>query len=120
VSPTDPKAPVTATGWVASRLGAPTVALEIRAVEVGVPGPNQVRIATETFCLDFNDIDTIHGRYGLLKFEPPFVVGMAAAGVVDAAGPGAEAFLGRRIVGCTAGVQGGYAPPRCSTPRACN
>ena len=101
--------PVAATAWVAARLGAPTDALEIRAVDVGPPAPNQVRVATETFCLDFNDIDTIRGRYGLLKFEPPFVAGMVAAGVVDAVGPGAEALLGRRVVGVTVGVQGGYA-----------
>jgi NADPH2:quinone reductase len=44
-----------------------------------------------------------------LKLEPPFTVGMVAAGVVDAAGPGAEALLGRRVVGVTVGVQGGYA-----------
>jgi len=92
-----------------TRLGAPTEALEVQTVEVGEPGTNQVRIAVEAFCLDFNDIDTIRGRYGLLKFEPPFVVGMAAAGRVDAAGPGCEALLGRRVVGTTAGVQGGYA-----------
>ena len=101
--------PVAATAWVAARLGAPTDALEIRTVSVGLPGPNQVRVATETFCLDFNDIDTIRGRYGLLKLEPPFVAGMVAAGVVDAVGPGAEALLGRRVVGVTVGVQGGYA-----------
>ena len=35
--------------------------------------------------------------------------GMVAAGTVDAAGPGAEALLGRRVVGVTVGVQGGYA-----------
>ncbi len=109
MSATEPRAAVAATGWVAARLGAPTEALEIRGVEVGVPGPSEVRVATETFCLDFNDIDTIYDRYGLLKFDPPFVVGMAAAGTVDAAGPGAEALLGRRVVGCTVGVQGGYA-----------
>ncbi|MGD0380659.1 MAG: zinc-binding dehydrogenase [Acidimicrobiales bacterium] len=100
---------VPATAWVAARLGAPTDVLEIRAVDVGLPGPRQVRVATETFCLDFNDIDTIRGRYGLLKLEPPFTVGMVAAGIVDAAGPGAEALLGRRVVGVTVGVQGGYA-----------
>jgi NADPH:quinone reductase len=99
----------TATAWMVTRLGAPTEALEIQTVEVGEPGANQVRIAVEAFCLDFNDIDTIRGRYGLLKFEPPFVVGMAAAGRVDAAGPGCEALLGRRVVGTTAGVQGAYA-----------
>jgi NADPH2:quinone reductase len=99
----------TATAWMVTRLGAPTEALEIQTVELGEPSANQVRIAVEAFCLDFNDIDTIRGRYGLLKFEPPFVVGMAAAGRVDAAGPGCEALLGRRVVGTTAGVQGAYA-----------
>jgi len=44
-----------------------------------------------------------------LKLDPPFVPGMVAAGVVDAVGPGAEALLGRRVIGVTAGVQGGYA-----------
>jgi NADPH2:quinone reductase len=92
-----------------TRLAAPSDALEIQTVEVGEPGVNQVRIAVEAFCLDFNDIDAIYGRYGLLKFEPPFVIGMAAAGTVDAVGPGCEALLGRRVVGTTAGVQGGYA-----------
>jgi NADPH:quinone reductase len=98
-----------ATAWMVTRLGAPTEALEIKTVEVGEPGANQVRIAVEAFCLDFNDIDTIRGRYGLLKFEPPFVIGMAAAGTVDATGPGCEGLLGRRVVGTTAGVQGAYA-----------
>ena len=98
-----------ATAWMVSRLGAPTDALEIETVPVGEPAANQVRIDVEAFCLDFNDVDTIRGRYGLLKFEPPFVIGMAAAGTVEAAGPGCEALLGRRVVGVTAGTQGAYA-----------
>ena len=101
--------PVQATAWIAARLGRATDALEVGTVEIGLPGPNQVRVAVDTFSLDYNDIDTIYGRYGLLKFEPPFVPGMAAAGIVDAAGPGAEALLGRRVVGVAAGAQGGYA-----------
>jgi NADPH2:quinone reductase len=92
-----------------TRLGAPTDSLEIQTVGIGEPGTNQVRIKVEAFCLDFNDVDTIRGRYGLLKFEPPFVIGMAAAGTVDAAGPGCEGLLGRRVVGTTVGVQGAYA-----------
>jgi NADPH:quinone reductase len=68
-----------------------------------------VRIKVEAFCLDFNDIDTIYGRYHLLQIEPPFVVGMAASGTVESAGPGGEAFVGRRVVGVTCGVKGGYA-----------
>jgi NADPH:quinone reductase len=98
-----------ATAWMVTRLAAPTDALEIQTVDVAEPDANQVRIAVEAFCLDFNDIDTIRGRYGLLKFEPPFVIGMAAAGTVDAVGPGCEGLLGRRVVGATTGVQGAYA-----------
>ena len=109
VEPVAVPGPVAATAWVAARLGAPTDALEIRETEVGLPGPGQARVATEAFALDFNDIDTIRGRYFLLPFEPPFVPGMAVAGVVDAVGAGAEALMGRRVVGVTAGVQGGYA-----------
>ena len=102
-------APVNATAWVAARLAAPTEALEIQTVEIPVPGPGEVRIAVKAFCLDFNDIDTIYGRYFLLPFQPPFVPGMAAAGVVDAAGPGAETLLGKRVVGTTVGAKGSYA-----------
>lgn len=99
----------TAKAWMVTRLGAPLESLEMQQVEVGPPAANQVRIAVDAFCLDFNDIDTIWGRYGLLKFDPPFVVGMAAAGTVDAVGPGCDALLGSRVVGTTVGVQGGYA-----------
>jgi NADPH:quinone reductase len=105
----DQTAPVSATAWVAARLAPPTEALEIQTVEIGAPGPNQVRIASKAFCLDFNDIDTIYGRYFLLPFKPPFVPGMAAAGIVEAAGPGAEALLGKRVVGCTVDAKGSYA-----------
>jgi NADPH2:quinone reductase len=99
----------TATAWMVTKLAAPNDALEIQTIHVGEPGPNQVRVAVEAFCLDFNDVDTIRGRYGLLRFEPPFVIGMAAAGTVEAAGPGCEGLLGRRVVGTTVGVQGAYA-----------
>src|SRR6195952_4014960 len=101
--------PAKATAWVAARLAAPMEALEIQTVEIEPPGPNEIRVSTKAFCLDFNDIDTIYGRYGLLKFEPPFVPGMAAAGVVEAAGPGAETLLGKRVVGCSVGAHGSYA-----------
>src|SRR6185437_15144167 len=106
-SPSTAAAPARA--WVATRLAAPIDALEIQSVDIPVPGPGEVRIAVKAFCLDFNDIDTIYGRYFLLPFQPPFVPGMAAAGVVDAVGPGAETLLGKRVVGTTVGAKGSYA-----------
>ena len=98
-----------ARAWMVARLAAPTEAMAIQDVEIPEPGANQVRIEVDAFCLDFNDIDTIRGRYGLLKFDPPFVVGMACAGTVEAAGAGCEALIGKRVVGVSSGAKGAYA-----------
>jgi NADPH2:quinone reductase len=68
-----------------------------------------VRIAVEAFCLNFNDIDIIRGRYSTLPLEPPFVPGMESVGVVESAGPGAEHLTGRRVVGIPVMAHGGYA-----------
>ena len=100
---------ISADAWVASRLGDPTKALERQTVDVGAPGPNEVRVAVEAFCLNFNDIDIIRGRYATLPLEPPFVPGMESVGVVERAGPGAEHLLGQRIVGIPAMAHGGDA-----------
>ena len=94
----------TATAWTVAGLGSPSDALENWTVEVGEPGSNQVRIAVEASCLDCNDVDTVRGRHGLLRFEPPCVVGMAADGTVEAAGTGCEALIGQRLVGTTPDV----------------
>jgi NADPH2:quinone reductase len=40
---------------------------------------------------------------------PPFVLGMDVCGTVDAAGPGAEAWIGRRVVAITQMAKGGLA-----------
>ena len=61
----------TATAWMVTRLGAPTEALEIQAVEVGDPGPNQVRIAVEAFCLDFNDVALVWDRLDRVQAKHP-------------------------------------------------
>ena len=102
---------VRADAWVAASLGDPTEVLERRQVEVAAPGPNEVRIAVEAFCLNFNDIDIIRGRYLTLPLEPPFVPGMESVGVVESAGPGAEHLLGQRVVGIPVLAHGGDAPP---------
>lgn len=101
--------PVTATAWVARKLGDPTEALEQGEVEVPAPGPNELRIAVNAFCLNFNDIDIIRGRYATIPVEPPFVPGMEVVGVVESAGPGAEAWIGQRVVAIPSGALGGYA-----------
>jgi NADPH2:quinone reductase len=68
-----------------------------------------VRVAVDAFCLNFNDIDIIRGKYQTLPLEPPFTPGMESVGVVERAGPGAEHLLGQRIVGIPTLAHGGYA-----------
>lgn len=101
--------PITAEAWVATALGEPTEVLERQTVEVRAPGPNEVRVAVRAFCLNFNDIDIIKGRYTTLPLQPPFVPGMEAVGVIESAGLGAEHLVGRRVVGIPVMAFGGYA-----------
>lgn len=67
-----------------SRYGGPEV-LELVDVEVGEPGEGQVRLRHTAIGLNF--IDTYH-RSGLYPLPLPSGIGVEAAGVVEAVGPG--------------------------------
>ncbi len=95
--------------WVVTELGDPVAVMERQAVEVPAPGSNEIRVVVESFCLNWNDIDVIRGRYLTLPLEAPFVPGMESVGVVERAGAGAEHLLGQRIVGIPVMAHGGYA-----------
>jgi NADPH2:quinone reductase len=100
---------VKADAWVATALGDPTKVLERQIIEVRPPGPGEVRVAVSTFCVNFNDTDIVRGRWSVVPLQPPFTPGMEAMGIVEAAGPGQEHLLGRRIVGIPVGAAGGFA-----------
>jgi NADPH:quinone reductase len=106
---TDGNGSVQARAWVVTSLGAPAEVMEQATITVPAPGPNEVRVAVDAFCLNFNDIDIIRGRYLTLPLEPPFTPGMESVGVVESAGPGAEHLVGQRIVGIPTLAHGGYA-----------
>jgi NADPH2:quinone reductase len=91
------------------RYGAPREALEIRDVPAPEPGPGLVRIRVSAGSLNWGDIDRCHGRLTSVRPELPFTLGMDACGEVDAAGPGAEHWLGRRVVAITLTALGGLA-----------
>jgi len=78
-------------------------------VEVGDPGPGQVRVKQTAIGLNFIDV---YGRTGLYpQDELPFVPGMEGAGVVTAVGEGVRDLkVGRRVA--YAGPIGGYAEER--------
>jgi len=87
--------------------GKPDV-LQWEEVEVGDPGPGQVRIRQEAAGLNF--IDVYH-RTGLYKQELPFTPGVEGAGIVEAIGPDVDHLkTGDRVA--YAGPIGGYAEER--------
>ena len=87
--------------------GSPDV-LEWEEVEIGDPGPGQVRIRQEAAGLNF--IDVYH-RTGLYKQELPFTPGVEGAGIVEAVGEHVtNVKKGDRIA--YAGPIGGYSEKR--------
>lgn len=87
--------------------GGPEV-LKWEEVDVGDPGPGQVRIRQGAAGLNF--IDVYH-RTGLYKQELPFTPGVEGAGVVETVGPGVpDVKEGDRVA--YAGPVGGYAEVR--------
>jgi NADPH2:quinone reductase len=91
------------------RHGRPSEALELRELDVPEPGPGQVRVRVAAASLNFNDIDRCHGRHTSVAAALPFTLGMDVCGEVDATGPGAEAWLGQRVVAITLAAMGGLA-----------
>jgi NADPH2:quinone reductase len=87
--------------------GGPEV-LKWETVDVGSPGPGQVRLKHTAVGLNF--IDVYH-RTGLYPLPLPFVPGMEAAGIVDAVGDGVSHLKpGDRVA--YSSVIGAYAEAR--------
>lgn len=89
--------------------GGPEV-LNVENVEVGDPGPGQVRLRQTAVGVNFHDI---YVRTGLYKTLPlPGIPGLEAVGVVEAVGPQvAQVKVGDRV-GCLTLTYGGYAEGR--------
>ena len=54
------------------------------------PGPGEVRLRIEAFALNWGDMDLMEDRYSYSFSSFPARIGMEAAGIVDAIGPGVE------------------------------
>ena len=89
--------------------GRPGDVLAVRTVEQPEPGPGEVRVKVGAASLNFNDIDRCRGKLVSVPTPPPYTLGMDVCGVVDAAGDGAEGWLGKRVVAITKTALGGIA-----------
>jgi len=92
-----------------TRNGPPGEVLAVAEVDVPEPGPGEVRLSVAAASLNFNDIDRCRGKLVSVPTPPPYTLGMDACGVVDAAGDGAEQWVGRRVVAITTNALGGIA-----------
>jgi NADPH2:quinone reductase len=90
---------------VAQRAGGPEVLEEVER-PIPEPGPGEVLIRHAAIGLNF--IDTYH-RSGLYPVTYPMVLGVEAAGTVEAAGPGVSRFRPGDRVGYAPAPSGGYA-----------
>ncbi|MFN7149788.1 MAG: zinc-binding alcohol dehydrogenase family protein [Microthrixaceae bacterium] len=92
-----------------TRHGEPGEVLAVRQVEEPEPDAGEVRIRVHAAALNFNDIARCRGTLVSVAKEPPFTIGMDVCGVVDAAGDGADQWIGRRVVGVAKDALGGIA-----------
>ncbi len=89
--------------------GGPEV-LRFEDVEVGPPGPGQVRIRNEAVAVNYRDVLMRKGIHAIKSF--PAGIGLESAGVIDAVGPEVAGFaVGDRVA--YAGMpEGSYAQMR--------
>src|SRR6267378_3683819 len=89
--------------------GGPDV-LRFEDVEVGEPGPGQVRIRNKAVAVNYRDVLMRKGIHAVKSF--PIGIGLESAGVIDAIGPEVEGFaVGDRVA--YAGMpEGSYAQVR--------
>lgn len=84
-------------------------ALQFDEIEVRDPGSGEVRLRHTAIGVNF--IDTYH-RTGLYPLDLPAVIGMEAAGVVEAVGDGVERWRPGDRVGYPMGPPGAYSSER--------
>jgi NADPH:quinone reductase len=87
-----------------------TDAMVYEDVEVGEPGPGEVRLKQKAIGVNFIDVYQRTGAYALPGY--PAVIGMEAAGVVEAIGKGVKGFEKGDRVAYAANPPGSYAEKR--------
>ncbi|HPG24232.1 MAG: zinc-binding dehydrogenase [Spirochaetaceae bacterium] len=95
--------------WQVVRHGAPSEALELRDVPTPEPGPGEILVEASASVCNYNEVDGCYGRYLTIDPTLPYTLGMECVGRVVAAGPGAEAWLGKRVTTSGPGGTGAHA-----------
>ncbi len=89
--------------------GGPEV-LRFEDVEVGAPGPGQVRIRNKAVAVNYRDVLMRKGIHAVKSF--PTGIGLESAGVIDAVGPEVDGFAVGDRVAYAGAPEGSYAEER--------
>ncbi len=89
--------------------GGPEV-LRFEDVEVGEPGPGQVRIRNKAVAVNYRDVLMRKGIHAVKSF--PTGIGLESAGVIDAVGPEVDGFSVGDRVAYAGAPEGSYAEER--------
>jgi NADPH:quinone reductase len=95
--------------WRLHEYGRPSDVLQLDSVPIPDPDAGELRVRVQAIPLNLNDLERITGGNMMVRPELPYSPGMEVMGVVDACGPGAEAWLGRRVVAMPKQAHGGFA-----------
>ena len=95
--------------WQVTKHGSPVDALELLDVPPPEPGPGEILIRATASVLNYNEVDGCWGRYLTIDPPLPYTLGMECVGEVVAAGPGAQAWVGRRVTASGRGGIGAHA-----------
>lgn len=95
--------------WRVHEYGEPLDVLQLDDAPLPEPEAGEVRVKVQAIPLNLNDLERINGGNMMVRPEFPYSPGMEVMGVVDACGPGAEGWLGARVVAMPKGAHGGYA-----------
>jgi NADPH2:quinone reductase len=95
--------------WRVHRAGRPSYALRLDDIPKPRPGSGEVLVRPSAAALNFNEIDGCHCRYATINPPLPYTLGMEVVGIVEEAGPGAQDWLGHRVMATAKGAFGGYA-----------
>jgi NADPH2:quinone reductase len=92
--------------------GGPEV-LRLEDVEIGEPGPGQVRMRNRAVAVNYRDVLQRSGIHAVKSFPAP--IGLESAGVIEAIGPDVSGFkIGERVAYASA-PEGAYAEERIVT-----
>lgn len=95
--------------WQVTRYGRPSEALQLVQVPTPTPGPNEILVRSAASVCNYNEVDACFGRYLTINPPLPYTLGMEVTGEVVATGDNAQAWLGRRVMGVSAGAVGAHA-----------